>query len=59
MIQKNSLLKPSDSTGVLNVKVFHIYKGSSSKIANVGDFMKVSVKETTPENLIKKKSKHK
>jgi ribosomal protein L14 len=59
MIQKNSIVKPGDSTGVLKTKVFHIYKGSRAKIAIIGDFVKVSVKETTPDNLIKKKSKHK
>lgn len=59
MIQKNSILVPADSTGVLKTKVFHIYKGSQGKIANIGDFLRISVKETTPDNLIKKKSKHK
>jgi large subunit ribosomal protein L14 len=58
MIQKNSILKPADSTGVLKTKVFHVYRGSNN-IGRIGDFLKISVRETTPDNLIKKKSKHK
>lgn len=58
MIQKNSLLKPVDSCGVFQVKVFHIYKGSQGRLAFSGNFVKVSAKIVKPENPIKKKSKH-
>ena len=57
MIQKNSLLRPTDSCGVFKVRVFHVYKGSKGKIAFNGDFVKVSVRDTRPENTIKKKTK--
>ena len=58
MIQKNSILKPVDSCGVYKVKVFHVYKGSKGRLAFSGDFVKISAKIVKPENLIKKKSKH-
>jgi large subunit ribosomal protein L14 len=58
MIQKNSILKPVDSCGVYKVKVFHVYKGSQGKLALAGDFIKVSAKLVKPENIVKKKSKH-
>lgn len=57
MIQKNSVIKPSDSSGVLKSKVFHVYKGSKGKLAFVGDFLKTSSKLVKPENPIKKKTK--
>jgi len=57
MIQKNSKIKPSDNSGVLNTNVFHVYK-NLNRIANTGNFMKVSVRELNPDILIKKKSKH-
>ena len=59
MIQKNSLIKPSDNCGVLKSKVFHVYKGSKGKLAFVGDFLKTSSKLVKPENPIKKKNKNK
>jgi large subunit ribosomal protein L14 len=59
MIQKNSILKPSDTSGVIKVRVFHLYKGSRGRLAFSGDFLKVSAREVLPENPIKKKSKHK
>lgn len=57
MIQKGSVLRPTDSCGVFKVRVFHVYKGSKGRIAYIGDFVKVSVREIRPENPIKKKSK--
>jgi len=57
MIQKNSTLRPADSCGVFKVRVFHVYKGSKGQLAQVGDFLKVSVRVTRPENTIKKKAK--
>jgi len=58
MIQKGSIITPSDSSGVLKINVFHVYKSSQGRIAMVGDFIKVSAREVLPENPIKKKSKH-
>lgn len=57
MIKKHTYLIPSDRCGVWWVSVFHLYKGSFRKTAYVGDFVKVSVKITKPNNWIKKKIK--
>lgn len=59
MIQKGSILVPGDNSGVLKTRVFHIYRGSKSRIGYIGDFFKVSAREVLPENPIFKKSKHK
>jgi large subunit ribosomal protein L14 len=50
-------LSPADKCGVDLVKVFHLYRGFHRKKSYVGDFVKVSIKKTNPESLIKKKSK--
>lgn len=57
MIQKNSYLVPADSCGVRWVSVFHLYCGFSRKVSYCGNFVKVSVKRTRPNNWLKKKSK--
>jgi len=57
MIQKNSIIKPADSCGVIKSKIFHVYRGSKGKLAFVGDFLKSSAKLVKPENPIKKKTK--
>jgi len=59
MIQKNSILIPSDKSGVQIVKVFHLYKGFSRRIAFFGDFVKVSVKEIKFGSVLLKKAKPK
>lgn len=58
MIQKESVLNPLDNSGILKVKVFHIYRGGKGKIGYVGNFFKVSAREVKPESTFKKKSKH-
>lgn len=57
MIQKSSILVPADKCGVLTVNTFHLYKGFSRKTATLGDFIKVSIRKTKPENILTKKSK--
>lgn len=57
MIFKNTYLIPTDKNGVLWVKTFHLYKGSSGKTAYLGDFIKCSVKKTKPKNWLLKKTK--
>lgn len=57
MIQKETKLIPIDNCGVWSVKVFHLYKGSFRKVSFVGDFVKVSVKKTRPNNWVPKKTK--
>ncbi len=57
MLQKYSILIPCDKSGVQLVKIFHLYKGFFRKQAYIGDFVKISVKETRPNNWLSKKSK--
>ena len=59
MLQKSSFVVPADKCGVLWVSIFHLYKGSFRKISFIGDFVKISVKITEPENWVTKKSKYK
>lgn len=50
---------PADRCGVLWVSIFQLYKGSFKKKSFIGDFVKISVKLTQPQNWVKKKSKYK
>ncbi len=58
MLQKNTKFKPADNSGVLFARIFHIYRGSGSRFAYVGDFVKCSALKVIPDRPIKKKSKH-
>ena len=57
MIQKQTYVSPADRCGVWWASVFHLYKGSYRKISFAGDFVKVSIKLTRPQNWLKKKTK--
>lgn len=57
MIQKFSVIVPVDRSGVLKIRVFHLYLGGRRKVSVPGDFVKGSAIEVKPENWIKKKSK--
>ncbi len=59
MIQKSTILVPADKCGVFTVNTFHLYKGFSRKFSKFGDYIKISVKKTKPENQLSKKSKRK
>lgn len=59
MFQKNSYLIPADKCGVWWVSIIHLYGGSYRKNSGIGDFVKISVKKTRPENWLKKKTKTK
>ena len=59
MIQKNTILVPSDKCGVLTVNTFHLYKGFYRKFSCFGEYIKVSIRKTKPENFLIKKSKRK
>jgi large subunit ribosomal protein L14 len=48
---------PADNCGVWWVSVFHLYYGFNRKTAYCGNFVKVSVKRTKPDNWLKKKTK--
>ena len=56
MFQKNSFSIPSDSSGILLVKVIQTRKCNTKKHAKIGRFLKVVVRNTkTSLNKIKKK----
>lgn len=57
MIQKETSLKPIDNCGVWAVKVFQLYGGSFRRVSYIGNFVKISVKRTRPNNWIPKKTK--
>lgn len=59
MLQKSSVVGVSDKCGVWAARIFCIYRGSYHKFANVGDFVKVSIRKTKPQNWIKKGKKSK
>lgn len=59
MIQKSTILIPADKCGVLTVNTFHLYKGFSRKHSTLGDYIKVSIRKTKPENVLAKKMKRK
>ncbi len=57
MIQKGTYLIPMDRCGVWWVNTFHIYKGFKKRIGKSGSFVKISVRNTRPDNWIFKKTK--
>ena len=59
MVQKNSILVPSDKCGVLTVNTFHLYNGFKRKFSGFGEYIKVSIRKTKPDNVLAKKSKRK
>ena len=59
MVQKSSMVKMTDKTGVLYGRIFHIYKGSVRKTAKIGDIVKLSIREKTPTCFLKKGGKSK
>ena len=59
MIQKSSILIPADKCGVFTVNTFHLYRGFSRKFSGFGDYIKVSIRKTKPENVLSKKNKRK
>jgi large subunit ribosomal protein L14 len=59
MVQKGSILIPSDKCGVLTVNTFHLYNGFKRKFSKFGEYIKVSIRKTKPDNILVKKSKRK
>lgn len=57
MFQKESFSIPSDSSGILLVRVIEIRKCSSTRLAKVGRFLKVVIKNTKPILLKRRKKK--
>lgn len=58
MLQKLSNVVPADKCGVWLIRVIHTYT-KLSKIASVGSFTKSSIRETKPDNWLRKKKKNK
>lgn len=59
MLQKSSHTLVSDRCGVWEVQVFHVYKGSWHRAARAGNFVKISIRRTKPNNWLKKGKKSK
>ena len=59
MVQKNTILVPSDKCGVLTINTFHLYNGFKRKFSKFGEYIKVSIRKTKPENTLTKKAKRK
>ncbi len=56
MFQKESFSIPSDSSGILLVRVIELRKSSSRRLAKVGKFLKIVIRATKPV-LIKRRKK--
>ena len=50
-------MEPADNCGVWWVSVFHLYYGFNRKTAYCGNFVKVSVRRTKPDNWLQQKTK--
>ena len=54
MIQMQSRLDVADNTGARSVMCIKVLGGSKSRYANIGDVIKVTVKEAAPRGRVKK-----
>lgn len=54
MIQMQSVLDVADNTGARRVMCIKVLGGSHRRYANVGDVIKVSIKEASPRGKVKK-----
>lgn len=54
MIQMQSILDVADNSGAKKVMCIKVLGGSKKKFANIGDLIKVSVKEAIPNSKVKK-----
>lgn len=54
MIQEESKLKVADNTGAKLLKVIRVKGGYQKRYARVGDIVTVTVKEATPNGVVKK-----
>lgn len=58
MIQKLTNIVPVDKCGVWLIRIIHTYS-KLRKLSNVGSFTKNSIRETKPDNWLRKKKKTK
>ena len=54
MIQMQTLLTVADNSGAKTVQCIKVLGGSTRRYANIGDVIKVSVKEAIPRGKVKK-----
>jgi len=54
MIQMQSLLKIADNSGARSVMCIKVLVGSKRRYANIGDLIKVAVREAIPTGKVKK-----
>ena len=54
MIQMQSLLKIADNSGARRVMCIKVFGGSKRRYANIGDIIKVAVREAIPTGKVKK-----
>ena len=54
MIQMQSRLDVADNTGARSVMCIKVLGGSKRRYANIGDVIKVTVKEAAPRGRVKK-----
>lgn len=54
MIQMQSMLESADNSGARKVQCIKVLSGSRRRYANIGDVIKVSVKEAIPRGRVKK-----
>jgi large subunit ribosomal protein L14 len=54
MIQEQTVLKVADNSGARSVMCIKVLGGSKRRYANIGDIIKISVKEAIPRGKIKK-----
>ena len=59
MLQKSSCVTVSDSCGAWGARIFHIYRGSQHRSASACDFVKVSIRQTSPASSLRKGAKSK
>ena len=54
MIQQETILKVADNSGAKTVKCIKVLGGSHRRYANIGDLIKITVKEAIPRGKVKK-----
>ena len=58
MIQMQTALMVADNSGAKKVKMIMSLGGSTGRTASIGDKIKITVKEATPDGTVKKGSVH-
>lgn len=55
MIQMQSMLEVADNTGARHVMCIKVLGGSKRRYAQVGDIIKVTIKDAAPRGRVKKR----